>query len=361
MFSFDPKRQAAFSQQIDPLLRLVDSIPDFVFSHSAPRYSTEENLRTALASLPQSLPCEQTQLLSRSLLVNHGTYIENLPQILRDDRVLPFRQAAVGKDPLLFRLKAATDLLDMRLGLDAYCFLSVGRTSPGNNYDVILCFPNSVAREPGALIATKEIVHYGAWVSKEGAAFHALAHGQQTVNPIQLCADNARAAKSFFASVIDSQDYMEQVMPRILGQRELSPPQCNPYFGHIGYLNEKTDLVKYGDEAHIKGSWEGPQLMRGPVSLSENPPLFLVMRNGRAVSSELKSAGVSNSRIFHFSEAVQDYTAVIKSQLGKAIAKDSRMQEMLGINLALRDLTIIATKRSGEPLQELKQIGFKSR
>ena len=342
----------------DPAARLATlslTVPEFVFSHKRPDFSTAENLTRTLDELKDTQPTENDLSYARNMFCVHGTNLESLTAILKSRTILPYAELIKGKNRLDFRLKSATDCLDISLRLDRSCFLSLGRTNPASDYDVLLCFPNKVAQSPDALIATKEIVHHGATVSRESAAFKALATGQTSIKPFELTSNNDRAVKSFFASLINGTDYITQVLPRMLAQPAFSP--THKYFSIMNYPGVEPRMLIYEDDLEMN-SWEGPQVMLPSVNLDQHSPSYLVLRNEKQVVSALHRARVPNSKIFCISESQKEYRDYIKKS---GYPVDQRTHLLHSVNIALWDLIHLAAHNDHNENFVTNMVGFKQR
>ena len=264
-------------------------------------------------------------------LAVHGTSLERSLSIIADGAIESHSSLERSHPEIVAqRLQNLTDALDIKLGLDRYVFLSVGRVHPTDVHPVYFLFQNSIAETPGSLVALREIVHFGALVSPEAADFYKRATGKRNLNVEKL---NFNAASEFFTNQFSGSDFVNEIFPRFL-QKHFS--QVNRFTTTLLYPGASLN-VRLADGVASTNAWEGPQLQfPGKISLGERPSSILVTSEAPEVISAIQASGFPRNRIYLMRDAVSGY----QKRYGLKPYHD-QLERGLYVNLALRDLALL--------------------
>ena len=315
---------------------------------------TAANLRAWLSGELNGIqPDDQHASWAALHLAVHGTSFRRALSILRDGAIYSHRSLAEKHpDVAADRINNATDQLDIEFGLDRYVFLSVGRVHPFDVQEVYFCFPNPVIERDNALVALREIVHFGAIVSPEAAAVHKRLHG---MNDDGIRQRNRDAARLFFENVFSGEDFIAGVFPRFL---QKNFPQVVHYTSSLAYPGTRLSVANLGDGTAVaKNAWEGPQLtVPGSLEVRDLKPAVLLTALETSKRRALINAGCPEDRIFSMAEVVPLYGGSLP--LG---AYGDQAFRYAYVNLALRDLALIGRlNRTGESFADSMN-GFKQR
>lgn len=192
----------------------------------------------------EARPCDVER--ANALPCVHGTTVDRFLSIARDGAIYPHRQLRdIHPEIVEARLENATDELDFELGLDHYAFFSVGRCHPGDMQELYICFPHDLVQKPDALVAFKEIVHYGALVSPEAKRIFKAENPGANPN-----IRNRSAAEKFFSELLTGEQFQE-LWPRFL--QKWFPN------GLMSYSAKGVFPTIFRPQDGVSG-WEGPQL-----------------------------------------------------------------------------------------------------
>lgn len=270
-------------------------------------------------------------------LAAHGTTLERACQIIRRGELLSFEQLKSARSSIVANNMALlTDVLDMELGLHRHVFLNLGRVHPLDIHPVYFLFPNKLLQEEGAVVALREITHFGALVSWE--AVEACRQHTPFFRVDQAPRRNADAAKSFFSNVFGGDGFRDQVFPGFL---EKNYRNIAHYTSSLEYPGTKVTLERRGHEATLRNIWEGPQVMiPDRISLGKFSPAVLITdtRRDKVAQRALEAAGFPKERIFSMSEVVPLY----KNKFSRLGDYNQPLNRGTYVNMALRDIALLA-------------------
>jgi hypothetical protein len=283
----------------------------------------------------------------------HGTTIERALGIIKDQRIASYATLAIEKPEVIANnITVNTDQLDVKLGLDKYVFLNLGRVHPFSVHPVYFVFPNSITKTAGAIASLREIVHFGALVSKEAEDFAKKANPKLTDNKIKNI--NRQAEVEFFKNSYRGADFISEVFPRFI-QREF--PQIQHYTSSLMFPNAEVKTTQVGQEVVVHGCWEGPQIMvPKEIDFAHQQPAILITNRSSSIKDQFIDIGYDEAKIFSMQEVVTFYRKSLK--LGDYL---NPLDQYLYLNTALRDLALMSAHNDfGESFPESMN-GFKDR
>lgn len=287
----------------------------------------------------------------------HGTSVERALSIIEDQEIYSFARLQSYKPHVIADNQTVyTDKLDLQLGLHEYVFLNLGRVHPIEVHPLYFIFPNRLIEESGAPVALREIVHFNAIVSREGAYFQLQADPRLTLEKITT--DNAVGAERFFANTFPAAEFCQEIFPRFL-QKHFQA--IHHFSTSLEYPGTSLTYTQVGRDVAIHNAWEGPQVMApSSVPFSRWQPSILITRLGaeaEQIAARLHHAGFPSTRIFRMDEVVDSYQK-LSPLLGPY---ESPIEKSTYICLALRDLALLREHNiSGENYPESMN-GFKNR
>ena len=313
-------------------------------------FDPERNAREMLKDLKVA-PDDLHWTWAKYFLCVHGTTPELLRSIVADNAVFSYAELE-KKHPHVTgnRKERATDGLDIELGLHQYGFWNVGRVHPEDIQPVYLCAPNTLMQSEGALVAPREITHFGALVSPE-----AIAVRKQTQPNLDVEERNRSAAQQFFKTVVHGKDFRE-IFGRFL-QRHY-PRQYAHYLSAMFYPGVEPKIERIFGKQSVMNAWEGPQLkIPGAVPLSKVQSV-LVTSLDPAVMEQVQASGFRPDRIFSMKDALSDYAKFYGKTLGDY---DDPTRTYGYIHLALRDLALIGSHNEDGADYPESMVAFKDR
>ena len=286
-------------------------------------------------------------------LAVHGTTPERALQIISDGRIASYATLAKDKPEIIRDSQSVnTDTLDIALGLDRFVFLNLGRVHPLHIHPVYFIFPNKLVEQAGAIASLREIVHFGALVSPEAAAFAQRADRTLTTEKIE--AINSNAADQFFRNCFRGSQFISDIFPRFI-QQEF--PNMIHYSSSFLYPGTEPILVKVGNEATLRNTWEGPQIMiPDHISLAQYQTAILITQHNPSLIRALLAAGIPREKIFSMDEVIKTYDQAIG--LGDYT---SQRNQYAYLNLALRDIALLAEYNHAQESFPDSMNGFKNR
>lgn len=289
-------------------------------------------------------------------LAVHGTSVERAAAILRDGALHSYAKLQELKpDCVADNRTLLTDKLDIELGLHRYVFLNLGRVHPTDVHPVYFLFPNRIIEEPGTAVALREIVHFGALVSDEAIQFHRKHDPSLTEDVVKT--RNSEAAREFFNNTFAGDAFIEDIFPRFLFKKY---PEQTKFTSDIEYPGTKLGMRRMGHEVTIMNAWEGPQVtVPGSIDLSQWKPSVLITDISRAsqIESKLRACGLSRDRIFRIDHELPTY-----ERRYRAIGSyEAPLNTGTYVNLALRDLALLARHNRFEQDFASSMVGWKSR
>lgn len=337
------------------VLKLLDSNfnPNDPFSAELLRVNERRCLQGELRDVQVG---EVSSTWSRFHMPVHGTTVDRACSIVRDGAVLSFEQlSSRGAQAVRNNLAVLTDVLDIELGVHRYVFLNLGRVHPVDVHPVYFLFPNRLLLGDGVAVALREIVHFGALVSWEAVAVKK--QHNRGFSDTQARKENAAATKRFLSNVFSGIGFREEIFPRFL---EKNYPNVGRYTASIPYPGTEIRMERRGMEVSLINAWEGPQVMvPTQLKLAEFNPAVLITDRGeeRSIARKLKDAGFAGERIFRMSEVV----ALYKEKYPSLGPYDRQLSTSAYVNLALRDLALLApNNESGQDYPD-SMLGFKER
>lgn len=265
-----------------------------------------------------------------SLLAVHGTSVERLESILRD-RVLYSHAALkeVHPEVVADRLSNATDTLDEEIGQDEYAFFNVGRVNPGKIHEVYLLFSNTLIEEPDALVAMREIIHFGGIVSPEAGRVHLQNHPHDDIQ-----ATNRRAVEAYTQQVFEGRNFRE--LFRIFLAKHYGPT-LNRYITQLLYPGALHRFLQIDGFPVLVNAWEGPQLqMPDEVPLTNHFLGVLVTDANPWALAQIHAMGLLPPEMIF---SVKEAAAVYRNYFPPIVDDPNQYPAM--VNMALRDLCLM--------------------
>jgi hypothetical protein len=335
--------------QLGMNFRPEDPFPEALLEANTQVYLHQE-LRNIVAG-------EVSSTWSRFPMAVHGTAVDRALSIVKDGAVSSFeRLLSQGSPVVRNNAEVLTDVLDIELGLHRYVFFNLGRVHPVDVHPVYFLFPNNILLGEGVAVALREIVHFGAFVSREAVK----AQKQQDPNfsDEKARVRNVEAAQRFLANVFSGKGFRDEIFPRFLEKHD--PEQNGLYFTSLEYPGTTVDIQRRGNEYVIANAWEGPQVMVPThVRLRDFNPAILITDTARdrAISRQLSAAGFPEDRVFKMSEVVSTY----KNKYPGIGDYRAQLNRSLYVNLALRDLALLASNNETGTDFPDSMCGFKHR
>ncbi len=313
-------------------------------------FDPEKNAREMLRNL-KSAPDDIHWTWAKYFLCIHGTTPELLRSIVEDDTVFSYAELEkIHPEVTQNRKERATDSLDIELGLHRYSFWNVGRVHPADVQDLYLCAPNSLIQSEGALVAPREITHFGALVSPESIAVR-----RESQPNLDVMKRNQSAVQQFFKTVVKGKDF-RNIFGRFLQHHY--PREYAHYLSAMFYPGEKPKIERIAGKQAIMNAWEGPQLkIPGAVPLSKVQSV-LVTSLDPAVMERVQRSGFPPERIFSMKDALSAYAKFYGNTLGDY---NDPTRKHGYIHLALRDLALIASHNEDHTSYPESMVAFKDR
>jgi hypothetical protein len=286
----------------------------------------------------------------------HGTTVDRAVAILQDGALHSYAKLQELKPhSVADNLTLRTDKLDIELGLHKYIFLNLGRVHPIDVHPVYFLFPNRIVEEPGTAVALREIVHFGALVSSEAAQAHRAHDPSLTEDGVKK--RNEEAAREFFKNTFAGDTFISEIFPRFL---QKNYPNVTFFTSSEAYPGTKLSPLKLGRELIIKNAWEGPQVtVPDSIDFSQWKPSVLITDIKRAshIESRLRECGIGRDRIYRMDRELPTYQRIFRT-IG---SYDNPLNAALYVNLALRDLALLACHNRFEKNFPDSMSGWKSR
>lgn len=298
------------------------------------RVNPQGNLAREMRHVSANEPNDTAKHYAQKLLAVHGTTIESLYSILDDGRIFSYKELIEHHPEIVDdRQQRQTDELDVELGLHEFVFWNVGRVHPVAMHDVYLCAKNELVTRPDNLVSLREIVHFGALVSPEAKNVHRKLNGPMSNEEIQRI--NDEAAEKFFKTLISGPDF-PGLFSRFFHRHYKD--QLLQYLGTLSYPGVSPSFHRYSsEEALVKGTWEGPQLMvPGSVGMEDVQALLVTTTDKKKVEKIMKS-GFPENKIFRIGSAVNAYTKLWKNTFLQQ-GFGSPLDNYLFMNSALADM-----------------------
>jgi hypothetical protein len=275
--------------------------------------------------------------VASSLLPVHGTSVRNALSIINDGAIKAYSNLVAENSPAVSNnLSILTDVLDIQLGLHKYAFLNLGRVNASDIHPVYFIFKNSLLESSSVVVSLREIVHFGALVSKE--AEKAALEFRRGVTPKSIKQGNQRAAQDFFRQCFDGGVFRREVFPKFLAKNY---DDVSKYWTEETFPGSELQFERLGPQMVARGAWEGPQVMvKDEIRLESNPhAMFVPALQGSAnTSGRLIRAGIPPERIFTLEEALSDYLA----RFPKLKPFKMPFDHAFLCRLALRDISLLA-------------------
>jgi len=275
--------------------------------------------------------------VASSLLPVHGTSVKNALSIINDGAIKAYSNLVAENSPAVSNnLLTLTDVLDIQLGLHQYAFLNLGRVHALDIHPVYFIFKNSLLESSSVVVSLREIVHFGALVSKE--AEKAALEFRRGVTPKSIKKGNQHAAKDFFRQCFGGGVFRGEVFPKFLAKNY---HDVSKYWTDEAFPGSKLQFERLGPQMVARGAWEGPQVMvKDGIRLESNPHAMFVptLQGSATASGRLIAAGIPQERIFTLEEALGDYLARFPNLKPFKIPFDHAFL----CRLALRDISLLA-------------------
>jgi hypothetical protein len=302
-----------------------------------PRELLEGNQKKFRSSYSNVRVSDDHVFVASSLLPVHGTSLRNAINILNDGAIKAYSKLVAENSPAVSNnLSTLTDVLDIKLGLHQYAFLNLGRVHALDIHPVYFVFKNSLLESSSVVVSLREIVHFGALVSRE--AEKAALQFRRGATPKSIEQGNQRAAQDFFRQCFDGGVFRGEVFPKFIAKNY---PDVSKYWINEAFPGTKLKFERLGPQMVVGGAWEGPQVMvKDGIGLESNPHAIFVpaLQGSASVIRRLRNAGIPQERIFTLEEAVGDYLARFPTLKPFKIPFD----HALLCRLALRDISLLA-------------------
>jgi hypothetical protein len=301
-----------------------------------PQELLEGNQKKFRSSHSNARVSDDHVFVASSLLPVHGTSVRNALSIINDGAIKAYSKLVAENSPAVSNnLSTLTDVLDVKLGLHQYAFLNLGRVHALDIHPVYFIFKNSLLESPSVVASLREIVHFGALVSRE--AEEAALQFRRGATPKSIEQGNQRAAQDFFRQCFDGGAFRGEVFPKFLAKNY---PDVSNYWIDETFPGAKLKFEHLGPQMVVGGAWEGPQVMvKDGIRLESNPhAIFVPVLQGSASSvRRLRNAGIPQERIFTLEEALGDYLDRFPTLKPFSIPFDHAFL----CRLALRDISLL--------------------